>query len=125
MMQLGERFYRYRASDRLLAHLSIAGPQTLEQLSAELHEDPYRVNQWLYFNRMKGFVRLIERKQHRNQRGMKCGKWQVTDHIEAFGMSVARLVAARYGQHKTYCEAKPYEPCTCGLADLLRTEENP
>lgn len=64
-------------ADRVLAVLKIHGPMTLEALADWFDRDPYAVNGWLYHLRTQWCVQLIERGQHRNRRGLRCGKWAI------------------------------------------------
>ena len=70
--------YVYRASDRVLAQLSIFGPMTTAELAAALDQHPARINGWLNVLKQRGQVELIDAGLHRTARGHKCGKWRLT-----------------------------------------------
>lgn len=78
------------ALDRTYWSLLMCGPMTLEQLAAWLDKDQHAVNGWLYKLRRAGLVELVERREHRNGRGARCGRWRVIPSVAAAEMAEIR-----------------------------------
>ena len=74
---VGDRFYRFRPTDRVLAILGIYGPMTVAVLADHLTQSRAQVNSQLQRLRKRGQVELIERRTYVIGSGPRSGRWKV------------------------------------------------